>query len=117
ALVIAALGLFAVVSYLVNQRTREIGVRLALGGGRNGIARLVVGDALAMTAVGAGAGILVALVGAPLIQPLLFETSARDPASLALSAGTLLVVTIAAALFPARRASNVDPVVALRQDG
>lgn len=117
ALVIAALGLFAVVSYVVNQRTREIGVRLALGGGRSRIVRLVIGDAVRMTLFGAGAGVLIALISAPLIQPFLFATSARDPVSLTWAVTTLLVVTLVASVLPAHRASHVSPMLSLRAEG
>jgi len=114
ALGIAALGLFAVVSYLVAQRSQEIGVRLALGGTGARVARFVVGDALRMAAAGAAAGVLLALAAAPLLQPMLFQTSARDAASLLSAGGLLLLVTLAAAALPAWRASRVSPMAVLR---
>jgi putative ABC transport system permease protein len=117
ALGIAAVGLFAVVSYLVAQRTREIGVRMALGGSGSGVAGLVVRDALRMAAVGAGAGIIVALVAAPLVQSMLFETSAREPTVLIAAVLTLLAVTVGAAAVPAWRAGRVSPMMVLREDG
>ena len=114
ALAIAAVGLFAVVSYLVSQRTQEIGVRLALGSSGRGVAGLVVRDAVRMTATGATVGIAVAMIGAPLVRSLLFETSPRDPATLLAAAGLVIGVAVVAALLPARRASGMSPTTALR---
>jgi predicted permease len=114
ALGIAAVGLFAVVSYVVSQRTREIGVRLALGGSGGRVGRLVIRDALRMAAAGAIAGVAVALAGAPLAQSMLFETSARQPSVLATAVLVLLVVTVGAAAVPAWRASRVSPMTVLR---
>jgi ABC-type antimicrobial peptide transport system permease subunit len=108
------MGLFAVVSYLVSQRTQEIGVRLALGGSGGAVAMLVVRDAVRMTAIGAGLGILIALVGAPAFQPMLFQTSSRDPMVMIAVTMLLLSVAAAAAAVPARRASGVNPMLALR---
>lgn len=116
ALAIASMGLFAVVSYLVTQRTQEIGVRLALGGSSRGVAGLVVRDAVKMAAVGGAVGIAVALVAAPLVQSMLFETSARQPGILAGSALVLLAVAIGAAAVPAWKASRVSPMTVLRGD-
>jgi hypothetical protein len=116
ALGIAAVGLFGVVSYVVTQRTQEIGVRLALGGTSQRVARLIVGDALSTVAVGIGAGLVAAVAGAPLVAPLLFHTSAREPASMALAAAVLLAATLVAAAWPAWRAGRVDPVGALRAE-
>ncbi len=116
ALGIAAVGLFGVVSYLVTQRTQEIGVRLALGGTRLTVSRLVVGDAVRMAAMGAVAGLVVAMTAAPLMQSLLFQTSAREPLSALAAAIILLGVAVAAAALPAWRASQVNPIVALRID-
>jgi ABC-type antimicrobial peptide transport system permease subunit len=116
ALGIAAVGLFGVVSYVVTQRTQEIGVRLALGGTSQRVARLIVGDALSTVAVGIGAGLVAAVAGAPLVAPLLFHTSAREPASMVLAAAVLLAATLIAAAWPAWRAGRVDPVGALRAE-
>ena len=116
ALTIAAVGLFAVVSYLVSQRTREIGVRLALGGSTSAIARLVVRDAVKMTAVGGVIGIATAVVAAPLLQPLLFETSTREPVVLIAAAVVLSVVTVSAAAVPAWRAGCVSPMIVMQAD-
>jgi predicted permease len=117
ALGIAAVGLFAVVSYVVAQRTQEIGVRLALGGTSQRVARLVVTDAIRMASIGVAAGIAAALLAGPLIAAMLFETSPREPASVAIAASILLTTTLLAALWPAWRAGRVDPVLALRSEG
>jgi predicted permease len=114
ALIIASLGLFAVVSYLVRQRTREIGVRLALGGSGGRIGQLVIRDALRMTMVGGLAGMVIALAAAPTVQTLLFETSPRDPRVLGTAVVALVVVTLCAASVPAWRASRVSPMTVLR---
>ena len=116
ALGIAAVGLFAAVSYLAAQRLPEIGVRLALGGRGSGVAALVVRDAVRMAAVGAVAGLVIAAAVAPLAQPLLFHTPARDPASMATAVLALLAVSVAAAALPSWRASRVDPMTVLRRD-
>jgi predicted permease len=116
ALGIAAVGLFAVVSYLAAQRTQEIGVRLALGGTGGTVARLVVGDAVRMAGAGALVGTLVAMAAAPLVQSMLFQISAREPVSALGAAALLLVVTIGAAALPSWRASRVSPMTVLRTD-
>jgi predicted permease len=116
ALGIAAVGLFAVVSYLVTQRTQEIGVRLALGGTRRAVGGAVVRDALRMAGGGAVVGLVIALIGAPVLQSLLFQTSAREPAVLIGTIAMLLAVSLGAAALPAWRASRVSPMGALRGD-
>ena len=109
ALAIAAVGLFAVVSYLVTQRLREIGIRLALGGTSASIARLVVGGATRLVAIGAAIGAIAAFALAPLMQSMLFETSAHDVTVIAVVATVLAVVAMAASATPAWRASRVSP--------
>jgi ABC-type antimicrobial peptide transport system permease subunit len=116
ALGIAAVGLFAVVSYLVTQRTQEIGVRLALGGRGLVVARIVVRDALRMAGAGVAAGVLVAMAVSPLVQSMLFHTSAREAGIVTVAAAILLAVTVGAAAIPAWRASRVSPMTALRTD-
>jgi ABC-type antimicrobial peptide transport system permease subunit len=113
---IAAVGLFAVVSYVVTQRTPEIGVRVALGGSTGGVAGLVVRDAVKMAAVGGAAGIVIAIVAAPLVQPMLFETSAREPGILVGAVLVLLAVAVGAAAVPAWRAGRVSPMTVLRAE-
>jgi predicted permease len=114
ALGIAAVGLFGVVSYLVAQRTQEIGVRLALGGTRAAMWRMVVTDAVRLVAVGIVIGGLAAMAAGPLIRSMLFQTSPWEPANLVSAIAVLLGVTVVAAIWPAWRAGRVDPLVALR---
>ncbi|AHG88864.1 permease [Gemmatirosa kalamazoonensis] len=116
AALLAALGLYAAVAYAVAQRTREIGVRIALGAARPAVARLVVGDGLRIAAVGVGMGLVLALVGARWVADLLFDTSPREPTVIAAVAVSLLGVAAAASLVPARRATRVNPTEALRAD-
>jgi hypothetical protein len=117
ALAIASVGLFGIVSYVVTQRTRELGVRLALGATSGSVGRLVVGDAVRMAGIGIGVGIAAALAAGPLIASMLFQTSAREPVSLAVAAIVLLATAVLAASWPAWRAGHVQPTVALRADG
>jgi putative ABC transport system permease protein len=116
ALALAAIGLFGVMSYSVNQRTREIGVRMALGAGAKDIFKLIVGRGLLLTSIGVGIGLALALVGTRLISSLLYSVSAIDP--LTFAGVTLLLVAVAflACYFPARRAMKTDPMVALRYE-
>jgi len=114
ALAIAALGLYAVTAYGVQQRTQEIGVRMALGAQGRDVVRLAVWQALRPAAIGAGAGLLAAMVLARAVRALLFQVQPVDPATLVASIGLLLVVAAAAAFVPARRAARVDPMEALR---
>jgi predicted permease len=116
ALALAAVGLYSVIAYAVTQRTREIGVRIALGARAANVATLVVTDGLRMTMVGVVTGVVAALWARRWVEPLLFNVSASDPAVFALVAVTLIVVAVAASWIPARRAARVDPNVALRAD-
>jgi len=116
ALGIAAVGIFAVVSYLIAQRTGEIGVRLALGATRAKMSRMVVRDAVRLVSIGLGLGAVGAIAAAPLVRDLLFQTSPWEPANLGSAVIVLITVTVLAALWPAWRASRVDPVIALRSD-
>jgi predicted permease len=116
ALVLAAIGLYSVIAYAVAARTRELGVRIALGAGLFTLARKVVGQGMAFAAAGIALGGAAALLAARLIQPLLFEVPARDPIVYATVTGLLLAVALLATLRPALRAARVDPTVALRSD-
>jgi putative ABC transport system permease protein len=117
ALGIAAVGLFGVISYLVAQRTRELGVRIALGAGRDGVWRLVITDSVKLVVAGIAVGVMTSMAAGPLIRDLLFRTSPWEVANAATAIVILLTVTIAAAAWPAWRASRVDPLTALRSDG
>jgi ABC-type antimicrobial peptide transport system permease subunit len=109
-------GLYAVLSYAVAQRTREIGVRMALGARRSEVAALVLRDALKVVGAGLAAGGIAAFVTGRMLTTLLFNVSPSDPAAYAVVLSVLAVVTLAAAYLPARRASRVDPMLALRSE-
>ena len=116
ALIMALGGIYGVFSYVVSQRTREIGVRLAMGAQPREVLWLVVRHGLGLTAIGLGLGLLGALILAPLTRSLLFGVNPLHPVTLS---GVTLVLTAVAALacaIPARRAAKVDPMVALRAD-
>jgi predicted permease len=116
ALLVAALGLYSVMSYTVVQRTHEFGIRSALGATPRRIIRSVLRDGLRIVVAGAALGLVIALLGGRFLAPLLYQTSARDPAVFAVVIGTLLAASIAAIVVPARRATRVDPLEALRAD-
>jgi predicted lysophospholipase L1 biosynthesis ABC-type transport system permease subunit len=115
ALVLAGAGIYAVMSYLVTRRTREIGVRIALGAQRGAIARMVVGRAVRLTALGIAFGVPAGLAIAVLLRHLLLSLSPLDPLAFAGSTAFLLLAGAAASLVPAFRAASVDPVDALRE--
>ncbi|HEX9671778.1 MAG TPA: FtsX-like permease family protein, partial [Thermoanaerobaculia bacterium] len=116
ALLLAAVGVYGVISYSVAQRTQEIGVRMALGARRRQVLGQVVGQAAALAAVGLAAGLAGALALTRLLGSLLFEVSATDPATFAAVPLLLAAVAVLASWLPARRAARVDPAVALRTD-
>ena len=116
ALVLAAIGIFGVLSYAVAQRTREIGIRMALGARSRTVVGLVVRQAMALAAAGVAAGMIAAWWVSGLLATLLFEVTPRDPLTYGGVAGTLALVALFAAYVPARRATRVDPVVALRAE-
>jgi putative ABC transport system permease protein len=113
---LAAIGLFGVMAYLVSQRTREIGVRLALGATRGAVFRLILGRGLALAAIGAVAGVGAALWLTRVMETLLFSVSRTDPVTFVAVPLALIAVAALACYLPARRAMRVDPVVALRGD-
>jgi putative ABC transport system permease protein len=116
ALALSAIGLFGVMAYLVSQRTREIGVRLALGATRAEVFRLIIGRGLALAGIGVVAGIGAALGLTRVMETLLFSVSRTDPMTFIAVPVALVVVAAIACYLPARRAMKVDPVVALRVD-
>ncbi|HEY6291531.1 MAG TPA: ABC transporter permease [Terriglobia bacterium] len=116
ALVMACVGIYGVISYLVGQRTREIGVRMALGAGRREVLGLILREAARMAVLGVAIGLAATLVLTRLMTRLLFGISAHDPLTLVAVAGLLTVVALAACYIPARRATKVDPMVALRYE-
>jgi predicted permease len=116
ALLVAAIGLYSVVAYDVSQRTRELGVRVALGASAGAVLRLVVGEGLRVVVVGLALGAAVAISLAAKVSPLLYKVSPKDPMTYGGVIGVLIVVAVVASLVPALRASRVDPNVALRAD-
>jgi putative ABC transport system permease protein len=116
ALVLACLGLYAVMSFSVGQRTREIGIRIALGGRPREILALVIRQALVLSAIGMVVGLIAALVLTRAMRALLFEVTPADPMSFAISLGLLAGVAALASYIPARRATRIDPLVALRYE-
>jgi predicted permease len=116
ALVLACVGIYGVISYLVSQRTHEIGLRMALGAERGDVLRLVLGHGARMALVGVAIGVGAALGLTRLMANQLFGVSAYDPLTFAAVAFLLIVVAIAACYVPARRAMSVDPLIALRHE-
>lgn len=114
ALILACVGIYGVVSYLVSQRTQEIGVRVALGAQRGDVLRLVIGHGVKMALAGIALGIAAALALTRFLVHQIFGVSAHDPLTFAGVAALLVVVTLAACFIPARRALRVDPIEALR---
>jgi ABC-type antimicrobial peptide transport system permease subunit len=116
ALVVATIGVYSVLAYSLSQRTREMGVRIALGASAADVHRLVLLDGLRTVMIGGVVGIVLSLALGRLIASLLYGVSARDPVTMVASVLVLLVAGALAGLLPAWRASRVDPVVALRSE-
>jgi ABC-type lipoprotein release transport system permease subunit len=116
ALLLAAIGLYGLMASVVRERTREIGIRMALGAAPERVRREVLGQALALSGVGAAVGVVVALATSRLLTAVLFEVSPTDPVALAVACAVLMSVALLAAYVPARWATNVDPASALRAD-
>ena len=116
ALVLAATGIFGVIAYSVSCRTNEIGIRVALGASRAAILRMVLREGVILTLAGLAVGVPAALAASRLVEQMLFEVSAHDPATLAAVAAGLAAVAMVAGYLPARRALRVDPLVALRYE-
>ena len=117
ALLLASIGLYGVANYSVGQRTREIGVRMALGASGSSVLRLVLGHGLALVAAGLAAGLVLSLLLSVAVPPdLLPNVSARDPWTFVATSALLAVVALIASYIPARRATRIDPLVALRTE-
>jgi putative ABC transport system permease protein len=116
AALLAAIGIYGVMSYAVSLRTREIGVRMALGADPRSVRRLVVGEGMAVAAAGAAAGLVAAFLLTRLMAGLLYGVRASDPVTYAGVAAALLAIALAACWIPARRASRIDPMRALRAE-
>jgi putative ABC transport system permease protein len=116
AVVLAAMGLYGVIAFAVAQRTRELGIRAALGASPASLLRLVMQQGMAMVALGLGAGLATALVVTPVLKTFLFGVGSSDPRTMAAAAGILASVALVACYLPAHRAATVDPLIALRTE-
>jgi ABC-type antimicrobial peptide transport system permease subunit len=116
ALVLAAVGLYGLLAYLIGRQTREIGLRMALGATPADTLSRVVGHALRLTLAGLAVGVVAALALGRLVESFLHGVKPTDPVTYALVAATLLATTAVAAYLPARRAMRIDPMVALRDE-
>ena len=116
ALVLAAVGIYSVISYGVTRRTHEIGIRMALGADRRGVTRMVVRQGLLVALAGAAAGLLGALALTGWMGSLLYGVGATDPLTFGTVCAVLMLVAVLASWLPARRASRIDPMSALRSE-
>jgi len=115
-LLLAAIGIYGVTSYAVSRRTREIGIRIALGADHGNVIRLVVRQGLMLAAIGVAIGVVIAAVGSKFLERLLFGVRGLDPVTFAGACLLFAIVTLVASYVPARRATTVDPMVALRNE-
>jgi putative ABC transport system permease protein len=116
ALVLAAIGIFGVLSYAVSQRTREIGIRMALGAQGKSVVRLIVRQAMILVLCGVAAGTVTALFVSRTMTKMLFVVTPTDPVTFSAVAAVLVTVALLASYLPARKATRVDPIVALRAE-
>ena len=116
AFILAVIGIYGVIAYSVAQRTQEMGIRIALGARKSDILRLVIGHGVALTGIGIVIGLVVSLAATRLMTSLLFQTSATDPITFLSSAAIFLLVAFVASYVPARRATRIDPTMALRAE-
>jgi ABC-type antimicrobial peptide transport system permease subunit len=112
----ASLGLYGVISYLVERRTQELGIRIALGAQRGTVLRLVMSDGLRMAGIGVAVGLIAAFGLTRLLSGMLYGVSTTDPLTFIVIAALLILVAALACCMPALRATRVDPLVALRHD-
>jgi putative ABC transport system permease protein len=115
-LLLAAIGIYGVTAYAVSRRTREIGIRIALGADRSAVIRLVLQQGLLLASIGVTIGVAIAAVGSRLVESLLFGVRGLDPVTFGVACVLFAAVTLVASYVPARRASTVDPMVALRNE-
>jgi ABC-type antimicrobial peptide transport system permease subunit len=115
-LLLGAIGIYGVISYIVSQRTREIGVRMALGAVRRDVNLMVVRQGLRLAGIGVALGIVGALLATRLMTTLLFGVSSHDPLTFVATAVLLLLVAVVASFIPAWRASSLNPVQALHYE-